>query len=125
MAQAPVTNQVAALSVVHSRFEEQDTRGLKRKMTDTTLELERARMCAEDARSSSGRWQQIAEDARSSRDDLLDKKIAKKIATLDALKTCLTAMSARAQERSSSKLDVILVAIDVLSKAVDVQEDGV
>ena len=46
-----VTNQVSALSVVYNSFQDQELRGTKRKLVDTTLELERARMATEDAKA--------------------------------------------------------------------------
>ena len=47
-----VANQVSALSVVYNSFEDQERRGMKRKLADVTLELERARMATEDARGA-------------------------------------------------------------------------
>jgi len=47
-----VTNQVSALSAVHNSFQDQELRGMKRKLADMTLEMERARMATEDARGA-------------------------------------------------------------------------
>ena len=47
-----VANQISALSVVHNSFQDQELRGMKRKLADTTLEMERARMATEDARGA-------------------------------------------------------------------------
>jgi len=47
-----VANQVSALSVVHNSFQDQELRGMKRKLADMTLEMERARMATEDARGA-------------------------------------------------------------------------
>ena len=45
---ASVTTQIAALSSVHGHFQEPEKRKLKRKIQETTLEMERSSMTAED-----------------------------------------------------------------------------
>ncbi len=47
-----VASQIAALNVAYNRFQEHEARALKRKLAETTLEMERARMSAEDARGA-------------------------------------------------------------------------
>jgi len=43
-------NQISALNIVHNSFQDQELRGMKRKLADTMREMERARMATEDAK---------------------------------------------------------------------------
>ena len=48
--QIAATAATAAMSVTHGQFQAAEVSGLKRKLNDAVLEMERARMIAEDAR---------------------------------------------------------------------------
>ena len=103
-----VTNQVSALSVVYNSFQDQELRDTKRKLVDTTLELERARMATEDARG--GAMRARASDPNRVSDPLMSDTI---LATaMTRAPGCVTPVHTLAALRLGSALSGLLANCD-------------